>query len=259
MLPRQSRESQIREDMLKELNRRQQEVLGLIVRHYVETAEPVGSRYIARKLDLSSATIRNVMADLEDLGYIAQPHTSAGRIPTDRGYRYFIDSLMRLKNMNADVIRSVKDQCTQTVRGIEDILERTSHLVSDLTNYIGVTIFAQYDRLYLDGASHIIEQPEFQDLKKLYALMRCLEQKRDLLELFRHDFQTDALTVHIGKENVSNSLSECSVVTKGYKVKGKVSGRVGVIGPKRMVYEKVIPTVECLADTLTNVIDDMEV
>ena len=245
--------------MLKELNKRQQEVLGLIVRHYVETAEPVGSRYIARKVDLSSATIRNVMADLEDLGYIAQPHTSAGRIPTDRGYRYFIDSLMHLKNVNAEMVRSVKDHCSQTVRSLEDVLERTSHLVSNLTNYVGVTLFSQYDKIYLDGASHIIEQPEFQDLKKLYALMRCLEQKRDLLDLLRHDFDSDALTVHIGRENVSNSLNECSVVTKGYKVKGKVSGRLGVIGPKRMLYEKVIPTVECLADTLTNIFDDMEV
>lgn len=247
------------EIMQKELNKRQQEVLALIVRQYVETAEPVGSRYIARKLDLSSATIRNVMADLEELGYIAQPHTSAGRIPTDRGYRYFIDSLMRIKHMNAEAARSVKDQCTQAVRSLEEVLERTSHLVSDLTNYVGVTLFSQYDKLYLDGASHIIEQPEFQDLKKLYALLRCLEQKRDLVDLLRHDFATDGITIHIGRENASNSLSECSVVTKGYKVKGKVSGRLGVIGPKRMVYEKVIPTVECLADTLTNVFDDMEI
>jgi transcriptional regulator of heat shock response len=245
--------------MLKELNRRQQEVLALIVRRYVETAEPVGSRYIARKLDFSSATIRNVMADLEDLGYITQPHTSAGRVPTDRGYRYFIDSLMRLKHVDAGMMKSVNDQCMRTVRSLEDILERTSHLVSSMTNYVGVTLFSQYDKLYLDGASHIIEQPEFHDLKKLYALMRCLEHKRDLLDLLKHDFETDALTVHIGRENASNSLSECSVVTKGYKMKGKVSGRVGVIGPKRMGYEKVIPTIDCLADTLTRVFDDMEV
>jgi transcriptional regulator of heat shock response len=199
------------------------------------------------------------MADLEDLGLIAQPHTSAGRIPTDRGYRYFIDSLMRLRHINAETVRTVKDNCTQAVRSLEEVLERTSHLVSDLTNYVGVTLFASHDKLYLDGASHIIEQPEFRDLKKLYALLRCLEQKRDLLNLLRHDFETDGLTVHIGKENESNSLNECSVVTKGYKVKGKVSGRLGVIGPKRMLYEKVIPTVECLADTLTDVIDDMEI
>jgi transcriptional regulator of heat shock response len=248
------------EEMLKELNKRQQDVLSMIVREYVETAQPVGSRYISRKLGLSSATIRNVMADLEEFGYIAQPHTSAGRIPTDKGYRYYIDSLMQLKSVKAETVKSMKDQYARmVVRSLEDALEETSHLVSTLTNYVGVTLFSQYDKLYLDGASHIIEQPEFHDLRKLYALMKCLEQKRELLDLLRHDFETDGLTIHIGKENASSSLNECSIVTKGYKVRGKVSGRLGVIGPKRMEYDKVIPTVESLADTLTDIFEEMEI
>jgi heat-inducible transcriptional repressor len=245
--------------MMKELNARQQEVLGMIVRHYVETAEPVGSRFISRKLDLSSATIRNVMADLEEAGYIAQPHTSAGRVPTDRGYRYYIDSLMHLKSLNEQTTRSVHDEYSHAVRSLEGVLERTTHLISDMTNYVGLTLFAQYDRLYLDGASHIVEQPEFHDLKKLYALLRCLEQKRDLLSLLSQDFGSEALTIHIGRENETSSLSECSVVTKGYKVKGKVSGRLGVIGPKRMGYERVIPAVEFLADTVTHLLEELEI
>ena len=244
---------------MKELNARQREVLGMIVRHYVETAEPVGSRFISRKLDLSSATIRNVMADLEDMGLIAQPHTSAGRIPTDRGYRYFIDSLMHLKHLNERSTRSVHDEYSCAVKSLEDVLQRATHLMSDMTNYVGLTLFAQYDRLYLDGTSHIVEQPEFQDLKKLYALLHCLEQKRDLLSLLSHDFDSDKLTIHIGRENATGSLSDCSVVTKGYKVKGKVSGRLGVIGPKRMVYERVIPAVEYLADTVTHILDELEI
>lgn len=245
--------------MMRELNERQQDVLEMIVRHYVETAEPVGSRYISRKLDLSSATIRNVMADLEDAGYIMQPHTSAGRVPTDRGYRYYIDSLMRIRQLTNQTALSVRGEYSNAIRSLEDVLERTSHLISGLTNYVGVTLFAQYDKLYLDGASHIIEQPEFHDLKKLYALLKCLEQKRDLLELLRHDFEIETLTVHIGKENVSNSLSDCSVVTKSYRRQGKVSGRLGVIGPKRMLYDKVIPTVEYLADTVTQIFDEMDI
>jgi len=245
--------------MFKELTKRQQEVLGLIVRSYVETAEPVGSRFISRKLGLSSATIRNVMADLEDLGYITMPHTSAGRVPTDKGYRYYIDALMHVRSVNQYTTRSVRDEYSQAMRSLEDVLERTSHLISGLTNYVGVALFSQYDKLYLDGTSHIIEQPEFHDLRKLYALMKCLEEKRNLLELLRTDFESDGLTVHIGKENFSNSLTECSVVTKGYKVKGKVSGRIGVIGPKRMVYEKVIPTVEYLAETVTEIFDRVDI
>ena len=245
--------------MAKELNSRQQEVLGMIVRQYVETAEPVGSRFISRKLGLSSATIRNVMADLEDLGYIAQPHTSAGRIQTDRGYRYYIDSLMRVKSLNENTARSIQDEYSNAVRSLEGVLERTTHLISGMTNYVGLTLFEQYDRLYLEGASHIAEQPEFNDLKKLCAILRYLEEKRDLLRILHNDFKDERLTVHIGKENASNSLSECSVVTKGYKVKGKISGRLGVIGPKRMVYERVIPAVEFLADTVTNLMEELDI
>ncbi|MBN2453239.1 MAG: heat-inducible transcriptional repressor HrcA [Candidatus Omnitrophica bacterium] len=245
--------------MHKELNERQREVLELIVSRYVETAEPVGSRYISRKLDLSSATIRNVMADLEDLGYIMQPHTSAGRAPTDRGYRYFIDSLMHVRSVNQQVANSLRGGYGNPIRSLDDVLERTSHLISDVTKYVGLTLFSQCDKLYLDGASHIIEQPEFHDLKKLYSLLRYLEHKRDLLELLRHDFEEDGLTIHIGRENISNSLADCSIVTKGYKVKGKVSGRLGVIGPKRMMYERVIPAVELLADTVTDIFEEMDI
>lgn len=244
--------------MLKEPNRRQQEVFGLIVRHYVETAEPVGSRYIARRLSLSSATIRNVMADLEEMGYITQPHTSAGRIPTDKGYRYYIDSIMKIKSAGEELGRSMREEYFRADRSMEDALEHTAHVISGLTNYVGLTLLAQYDRLYLDGASHIVEQPEFHDLKKLYALLRCLEEKRVLLDLLQHDFADERLIVHIGRENADSHLSECSIVTKGYKIKGRVSGRLGVIGPKRMLYEKVIPTVDLLADTVTSVFEEME-
>ena len=245
--------------MFKYPKNRQEDVLSLIVRHYVETAEPVGSRFIAKQLDLSSATIRNVMSDLEDAGYITHPHTSAGRIPTDKGYRYYIESLMRLRTVNGALEKSVKDEYTQAVRSLEDVLQRTSHLISSLTNYVGVALFSEYHKLYLDGASRIVEQPEFKDFKKLYYILKCLEEKRDIMDLLAGDFDTDKLTIHIGKENQGSPLSECSIVTRGYRVKGKLSGRLGVIGPKRMVYEKVIPTVEYLADSVSELLEELDI
>ena len=245
--------------MNRDAKHRQEEVLSLIVTHYVETAEPVGSRFIAKQLGLSSATIRNVMSDLEDLDYITHPHTSAGRIPTDKGYRYYIDSLMRVRTVNNVLTQSVNDEYTHAIRSLEDVLQRTSHLISNLTNYVGVTLFSEYHKLYLDGASHIVEQPEFKDFKKLYYILKCLEEKRDIMDLLTDDFDTDKLTIHIGKENRNSPLSECSIVTRGYKVKGKVSGRLGVIGPKRMVYEKVIPTVEYLADAVSDLLEELDV
>lgn len=243
-------------EVMKDPKKRHEDVLAIIVRRYVETAEPVGSRFVSRKLGLSSATIRNVMADLEDMGLITQPHTSAGRAPTDRGYRYYIDSLMRIKSINDQTRHTIQEEYDRTLRSIEDVMERTSHLVSHLTNYVGITMLDQYDKLYLDGASHIIEQPEFnKDLRKLHSIIKFLEEKRELLALLRNDFAEEHLVIHIGKETGFSYLHECSIVTRGYKVKGKVSGKVGVIGPKRMVYEKVIPTVEILADTVTDIIE----
>lgn len=239
--------------------RRQEEVLAIIVKRYVDTAEPVGSRYVARQLGLSSATLRNVMADLEEAGLIMHPHTSAGRTPTDKGYRYYIDSLMRVRHVNESIVRAIRDEYHTAFRSLEEALERASHLLATLTNYVGITLFSQRDRLYLDGASHIVEQPEFHDLKKLYTLLRCLEDKRNILNLLSHDFEREGTTIHIGRENGPAYLNDCSVVTRGYKIKGKPSGRIGVIGPKRMLYEKVIPTVEFVADALTEVVEEMRI
>lgn len=245
--------------MLKDAKERQEEVLAIIVRHYAETAEPVGSRYVSRQLGLSSATIRNVMADLEEMGFIMHPHTSAGRVPTDKGYRYYIDSLMRVKGANDALTRSIKDQYGGAMRSWEDVLERTSNLLSSLTHYVGLTVLAENEKLYLNGASHIIEQPEFRDLKKLYTILRFLEAKKEMIELINRDFPEETLTIHIGKENKNTHLADCSIVARGYKVKGKLTGKVGIIGPKRMAYEKVIPTIEILADTLTDILSDLEV
>ena len=128
---------------MKEAKTRQEGVLALIVKRYVETAEPVGSRYIAKQLDLSSATIRNVMSDLEDAGYIMHPHTSAGRIPTDKGYRYYIESLMHVRTVNDAMAKSVQSEYTHSTRSLEDILQHTSHLISNLTNSVGVAGWSQ--------------------------------------------------------------------------------------------------------------------
>jgi len=244
--------------MLNNPNKRKEQILEMIVDRYIESAEPVGSRLVSRKLGFSSATIRNVMSDLEDEGYITHPHTSAGRIPTDKGYRYYITTLMHRKNLNEKVVKMVEAQYRQKVQNLGDVLEKTSHLISSLTSYVGVTMVPGVEKVYLDGASHLMEQPEFQNIPKLHNLFKCLEDKVSILKVLCDSPDDDRLTIHIGKENKSNSLSECSIVTRGYKIKGKASGKLGVIGPKRMVYERVIPMVEYLADTVSGIIYDMD-
>ena len=244
--------------MFKDQKKREEAVLYMIVKSYVETAEPVGSRYVARRLGVSSATIRNVMSDLEDAGFVMHPHTSAGRIPTDKGYRYYVNSLMHKRDLNENIMHMVEEQYHQKIRSLEDVLEKKSHLMSSLTNYVGITLLPEIEKVYMDGASHLIEQPEFKDVRKLHDLFKHLEDKVSILRIMCDEFNDGRLTIHIGKENKSNYLSECSIVTRGYKVKGKASGKVGVIGPKRMVYERVVPMVEFLADRVSSILDDME-
>ena len=239
-------------------NKRREQILEMIIDRYIESAEPVGSRAISRSLGLSSATIRNVMSDLEDEGYITHPHTSAGRIPTDKGYRYYITTLMHRKNLNEKMVKMVEEQYHQRVQSLGDVLEKTSHLISSLTNYVGVTMVPGIEKLYLEGTSHLMEQPEFQNISKLHNLFKCLEDKVSILKILCDSPDDDRLTIHIGKENKSSSLSECSIVTRGYRIKGKASGKLGVIGPKRMVYERVIPMVEYLADTVSDILYDMD-
>ena len=125
--------------MPHDMHQRQQDVFGLIVKHYVETAEPVGSRYVSRKLGLSSATIRNVMSDLEDMGLVTHPHTSAGRLPTDKGYRYYIESLMQVRTVNASVLRSIREEYHETMRSIEDVLMRIfgAERIEKMMNWLG--------------------------------------------------------------------------------------------------------------------------
>lgn len=243
--------------MTKTRDKRIEEILEIIIDRYISSAEPVGSRQVARKLGLSSATIRNVMSDLEEEGYITHPHTSAGRIPTDKGYRYYITTLMRRRSLTDNMVKIVEAQYGEKVKTLEDILEKTSRLISSLTNYVGITMMPDVEKVYLDGASHLIEQPEFQDLAKLHNLFRCLEDRMSILKLLC-DGSDDRLTIHIGKENKSSYLSDCSIVTRGYKIRGKPSGKLGVIGPKRMVYERVIPMVEYLADTVSNILYDID-
>lgn len=242
----------------KRLNSRQEDVLRIVVNSHAQSALPVGSTGAAKTLGLSSATIRNVMAELEEMGYITHPHTSAGRVPTDEGYRYYIDSLMQIRELSGNIIDSIAEKYRRKVYSMEDVMERTSWLISDLTKYVGITVEPHLEKVCLDGASHILEQPEFRDFKKLHVIFRCLEDKISMLHFLCDDAYDESLAISIGGENKLTNLRDCSVVSMGYRRNGKMSGRLGVIGPKRMVYENVVPMVEFLADVVSKVINEID-
>ncbi len=348
--------------MFHDLSERERQVLSIIIQAYVMNAAPVGSRYIAKNynLGLSDATIRNVMADLEDEGYISQPHTSAGRIPTDKGYRYYVDLIMRVQRIDeeekeridrnfmllnydpkdsadvlqaaAKVLGSISQQLSVVIsprlsnavferldmvllsssrimvvlsiqslfvrtivmelnlevsrQQIENVIGLLNQRLSGLTlseirnsiswrladcdkdrallNMIVRSASNLFDdspvleRLYIAGAEHIVNQPEFDQPQKVRDLVCMIEDKNRMAELLEKDggitpVMSSGLdvSISIGRENTASTAEDFTVVTTPYYV-GNTIGRLGVLGPKRMDYERVVRLVNYMADRLSH-------
>lgn len=336
------------------MDERKNRVLQAIVDDYVATAEPVGSRTIARKyrLGVSPATIRNEMADLEELGYLEQPHTSAGRIPSDRGYRYYVDCLMEVREASADEQERIRRTFERKVWELETLIRETARALSDLTNLTGVVVgpqpqaatfreirfvplapdrallvyitdtgfvenavvdlpfevtmlelqtissllteqlqgqrlellgrgalqllqreLHQYGRLleqsleflaesmqpgdrkrhYLSGTTHLLEQPEFRDIQKARTVFTLLEQETVLDEVLSLP-DLDKVQVQIGEEIKVHELQDCSIISATYTAGNRTIGRIGVIGPRRMDYGRVIALVDEVTRRLTSVL-----
>ncbi len=338
-------------------NKRKETVLEAIVSCYIDSAKPVCSRVISKKMGLSSATIRNVMQDLEEDGYIKQTHTSGGRIPTEKGYRYYVDSLMHIKALTENQVMAIDEEYKFRMKSLEDILTSTSHILSKITNCAGVVILPKTEkndfqhidlvqigknqvlvilisragimkdfiitldypfdrgtlnkianllssilgemtldevknylaarlraerdssykiieearnlvshimlsnisgRLYINGTSHILAQPEFSDSEKIKAILNLVEDKDCLFDILSDDIRDLGTKIHIGRENKARTLTDMSIVTCGYRLMDNVAGRLGVIGPTRMDYMRVIPMVNFLAGALTHALGELD-
>lgn len=262
-------------------HQRQDKVLALIVESYVETAEPVGSRTISKRsdLNLSSASIRNVMADLEEQGLIAQPHTSAGRVPTDKGYRYYVDRLMRretLPNKEKEwILTELKKAKT-----VEGLAEKVSKVISELTESAALTYIRNLKRvsflnylleelvemrkltdfleeepeLFIEGAFRMFEQPEFHSALQMRKLLQAFDRKYDFLAILARDLAVEGIHVHIGHENPKGQLGDLSLVVKDCYVQGQSIGGVAAVGPTRMKYKKAVAVVDFVADRVSDAI-----
>lgn len=242
-----------------DLESRKTKVLKAIISTHIDTALPVGSSLLSRRFqfNLSPATIRNTMADLERDGFIAQPHTSAGRVPTDKGYRYYIDSLLEIEEFDPDGQERIEPEYRfPQVRGYEDIFLEVSRILSQWTNYTALVHFyrPRHSHLYLEGVSFILEQPEFQDARKVKLIFRAFDDKAELLKIMEDDLETEGVNVHIGRENRYEDLYDCSLVTSTYKMSNKFKGTLGIIGPKRMGYSRVISVVNYVANLVTRIL-----
>lgn len=334
-----------------QLDDRKLKILQAIIRNYLETGEPVGSRTISKytDLNLSSATIRNEMADLEELGYIVQPHTSAGRIPSDKGYRLYVDQLMsekereveemkelllekeekmenllkqvaktlavntnyatmittptihhnklkfiQLSRVDADQILAVivvegnviknkmlavsEELSDETLLKLNLLLNTNlnglsieeinlgmiaalkqqagihSQIVSDVIDAVADAIKADEDlQIYTSGANNIFKYPELADNQKASELITAFEEKQVLNELVQGtmaDEESTDIQVYIGEEVKLQSMKDCSVVTATYELEEGMKGTIGIIGPKRMDYDKVVGTLKTLKQQL---------
>ncbi|MBS0364222.1 MAG: heat-inducible transcriptional repressor HrcA [Proteobacteria bacterium] len=334
------------------LNERASHLLRTLIESYIRDGQPVGSRALSRDsgLQLSSATIRNVMADLEELGFVSSPHTSAGRVPTDKGYRFFVDTLLKLQPLDEAASARIRRQFEASRDTSTDLIATVSQLLSSATQLAGVVTvprtrqvavsqiefvalsenrvlvvlvfndrevqnrIIQLERHYspdelkrassylneqfrgrsmrevrqeilrqlsethahmnqimleaisvaqqvfeggegrleyvIKGETNLMGVAELTSMEKLRRLFEAFNEKRDFLHLLDHSLKAEGVQIFIGQESGYRILDDCSVVTAPYADGDGVVGVLGVIGPTRMAYERVIPIVDLTAKLL---------
>jgi len=222
------------------LTDRQKNLLSVVVKEYTETAVPVGSKHIAKKYgsDLSSATIRAEMNELEDAGYLFQPHTSAGRIPTDKGYRYFVEEIMPDKELSkADQKKLQAELLKLTAKNAR--LERTAaKLMSGLSGNLAITVLIEKDEFFDFGMRDLMEEPEFREMDDLCRLAETLDYIDERVDQLVGKLKDNEVKIYIGKENPIKEISNCSMMVTPYRTKTGEKGILALIGPKRMKYAK---------------------
>jgi heat-inducible transcriptional repressor len=224
---------------------RQREILFAIIEEYAEMAAPVGSVTLAKLFDVSSATIRSEMAKLEDLGLITQPHTSAGRVPTDAGYRLYVNTLQDDIDQDIDTIDEVKDRSTKALeirissqtRADRAIRSAVDSLV-ELTGNLGLATIG--DQLYLAGLSNLFAQPEFLERDHVHAVAKLLDNLEPWL---REAAPGDPLNVYIGRENPIGKSSGVSLIISRFRSPFSDQSYIGVLGPTRQSYQRVMSLV----------------
>lgn len=337
-----------------ELDNRKLKILKAIISNYLETGEPVGSRTISKftDLNLSSATIRNEMADLEELGLIMQPHTSAGRIPTDKGYRLYVDHMMTEKDTE---MQEMKTQLLERVDKMESLLKQVAKVLAYNTNYATLVTAPQYQNsklkfiqlsqvderqllavivvdgnviknklmhvermlandeilklnvllntflqgaslqdinlemiqtikkqagefadimenifqgiaeaiheadqveIYTSGTTNMLKYPELGNIEQTTKLLEALEERQGLDELIDETMNGEnpnGIQVYIGEESPVSNMKDCSIVTATYELEEGARGTIGIIGPKRMDYQKVVSTLKNLTGELDTI------
>ena len=237
------------------MTERQVQILAAIIEQHAEIASPVGSVLLAKLFNVSSATIRSEMAALEDMGLITQPHTSAGRVPTDAGYRFYVNMLNESYGLNKtlpSLDRSAKaiesrasnypDHADRAIRSVVDSLV-------ELTHNLGLATIG--DELYISGISNLFSQPEFSDSEQVRAVSRLLDNLEPWL---RETSPEEPLNVYIGSENPIGRNSGASLIISRFRSPYSDRSYIGVLGPTRQSYGKVMRLVRLAGEKLESVL-----
>lgn len=242
--------------MVKKLEKKQGKVLKAIVQNYTRTGKPVASNKLVNCCGarLSSASIRIIMAELEDMGYIRQPYTSGGRIPTDRGYRFYVSGLMKLPRLKRKDAKCLSALERVHFSDLNNIIKRASEIISEVTHYTSLA-FVPNEPICACGDLNVFDQPEFHEIKSLKSFFSLLDSKERLSEIFDYYLKKNKLQVVIGKEDNFTELENFSLVTSPCRVGDKAVALLAVLGPKRMSYPRVISLLDSTAEVLERTLD----
>ncbi len=250
------------------LSERQEKLLTILIDRYIKTAEPVSSKSLvnSRSFDLSSATLRNEMNDLEHLGYLAQLHTSGGRVPTDRAYRFYVDNLLGSDDFNIN--SSWQKKMDSVLAGIggdpRDINRIIAQTLSDLSENVVIAGIAEEDEFYKTGLASLFELPEFQEMNKIFRLTSFFDEFDRVFDQIEKEFfgvinghRSEEINIFIGHENRHPLVRNETVMTAKYILPNNLVGSLTMIGPTRMDYRKNIGLVRYATDKLNKIVKNI--
>lgn len=234
------------------IDSRKSQILEAVINEYEKTAEPVGSKIISAKYvrDSSPATIRTEMLEMEEMGFLTQPHISAGRMPTDRGWRYFLDILMENENLSVAESRILEEEAEKIAReDFDNVARRTSKILASLSHNLSICTILEPKDFYSFGVSEILREPEFSDTSLTISIADLIDNFEENIERVYNDINSEAVIVKVGKENPFD-IDGVSTVFSGFSLKNGRKGFFCLIGPKRMNYSKNISLAERAREVL---------
>jgi transcriptional regulator of heat shock response len=235
-----------------DLRFRKDNILAIVVDHYIQTITPVSSSYIAKSYpdEVSSATVRNVLAELEEEGYLTHPHTSAGRVPTELGYRYYVDHLMKeIEFLEEEKERIRRDYILQSTE-LTSLVEKVSRALSDTTQYTSIiAIEGWFNKFICTGTNYVARYPDYQDIQKIHDILSALDEKERLLQIIQRELSRK-IDIYIGHEMSLAEMDTCSLVVSRFQTKSGTVGRMAILGPTRMHYDRVVSALEYFQDVM---------